>query len=1483
MLTPPERAQQARTKIKVDDVRRAIAAAWRGSASGAELRAALAAEGLTLARGDKAFVVIDQAGGVHELARALVAAAKAAGETLDKRAVQAEIAAKCDLGVDVSGVYDAKQEQRDERTAAQPAPSRGAKDPIELLVREKSVWSDVDLRAACRTVAGRAPGAAEALYEVTIARDDLISISKEPARLYTSKPLAEAEASLVSIARAAPADRAHVIPTAVAEKRVKDFCAAVLVRQGGFEVAAEQIGGILHLTSLTGAIGCLEGIAGGGKSTVIEGAAKLWTAADFRVEGAALAGKAAVNLKGAGIPATTLESWRIRFDRQEAFATRDLAAEWTAGRGQRTSVRASLIATLDWLKGAALRDRPQRKTWFDIATADLAKAATMNDLSRDVLEWIDGQIERQLKTRTDDKTILVVDEAGMVSTRQLDGIIRRARSVGAKVVLVGDTQQLQPIETGAAFRVVADELGSAQVVRVQRQRDGWMREATQGFKTGDPERAEAALRAYAEHDLISIGAAGTPDKEATIREAEAALGQALDQADRTRVGLVVDYAAARTEAGVAWGAIGRATAAGEIARPDDHPLYKSYVDAARRRADAARALAADIDRARPWLVRFGVDPLGFAADALAASGTRRRAATEQAPRYADELGLGAAADVKLNVDSRHLARGELISAWGVALAAAPEKSRLILSYTRADVSRLNADARAVMQSQGHLSGPQILITALRPSDHQHEPPGEKSLAIAIGDRLQCLENSGQQLKNGAFGTVEEIKHKEGKVLLKVKLDDQKEVVTIDTAKYRAIDYGYAATVHKSQGATVDQTFILAHKRFDLHLWYVAMSRHRDFARVYGAKTDFPTLQSLLRSAREKRSADAISDYCDPIRAAAGGVETPAERLAALSKDKMDDATGTARPGPAAQIGPAARAGHRSETLKPNPRGAGAEPPPTARGRVRDVSELALERLTDASRMLLPIEVRQPVDDSQSYTNGSVRRADSLKSQQEFEQMVELANKSVRTEVETEGLRRFVDGLRADADAGDHAAQYRLGKLLELGALGSPDSKAAAERYEQAARAQIPYPPALHDLAALCEHGSGVSRDPVRARALYERAAAAGYAPAQFWVATALRASDPTAAKELYSQIAPEKPAPAARERAGLRGAGTPLPVAQRIVHWEGIAATNERRWVAVLNTSKDNDLVFSVIAAGDVVTVDYTGGTKIIDDGKTITLIGEMTELRAAAIADAAAARGWWAPTATGTPEEKKALEDAVQPRVGITAPGQKTKLTTLDACYVQWTGIKDQFHDRTKQDRRTIDDRIINVCKTPTTVEVIFSDGSKIIDNGSQVKLTNGPLTPDRVHAILDAARAHGWTTLTLTGTDEEKKQLAVQAVRDGFRVSNPELQEFMKERYELAHKYVNEVRACNELIIDATRDGDHADLVDLGKWKRDAAGVVESNTLFGDIYKIDPEIYRQLLQHLGKIDDKIEAWASQLTPTVGESAAEISHDHEQDRGPSM
>ena len=108
--------------------------------------------------------------------------------------------------------------------------------------------------------------------------------------------------------------------------------------------------------------------------------------------------------------------------------------------------------------------------------------------------WKDGR--DQLTSRD----VLVVDEAGLVGSRQMARVLSAAEAAGAKVVLVGDAEQLQAIEAGAAFRALAERHGAAEISEVRRQRTEWQRSATRELATA---RTEGALDRYEAAGMVA--------------------------------------------------------------------------------------------------------------------------------------------------------------------------------------------------------------------------------------------------------------------------------------------------------------------------------------------------------------------------------------------------------------------------------------------------------------------------------------------------------------------------------------------------------------------------------------------------------------------------------------------------------------------------------------------------------------------------------------------------------------------------------------------------------------------------------------------------------------------------------------------------------------------------------------------------------------------------------------------------------------------
>ncbi|MFT4076580.1 MAG: Ti-type conjugative transfer relaxase TraA [Asticcacaulis sp.] len=299
------------------------------------------------------------------------------------------------------------------------------------------------------------------------------------------------------------------------------------------------------------------------------------------------------------------------------------------------------------------------------------------------------------------RDVLVVDEAGMIGMRQLERVLSAAAEAGAKVVLVGDPEQLQAIEAGAAFRSIHERHGGVEITQVRRQHEDWQRDATRHLATG---RTTQALHAYYD---------------------------------------------------------------------------KGHVHEAETREDA---------------------------------------------------------------------RKEMVDRWDKDRVDNPEASRLILTHTNEEVQALNLLARDRLRARGEL-GEDVEVKVER---------GERS--FAPGDRVLFLKNERGLddqggVKNGTLGTAEAVEPNR----MSVRLDDGRSVA-FDLKDYNSLDHGYAVTIHKSQGVSIDRVHVLATPGLDRHSAYVALSRHRDSVDLHYGRDDFEDLNRLNRTLSRERSKDMARDY-----------------------------------------------------------------------------------------------------------------------------------------------------------------------------------------------------------------------------------------------------------------------------------------------------------------------------------------------------------------------------------------------------------------------------------------------------------------------------------------------------------------------------------------------------------------------------------------------------------------------------------------------
>lgn len=393
--------------------------------------------------------------------------------------------------------------------------------------------------------------------------------------------------------------------------------------------------------------------------------------------------------KGSGDPSAGLSDEQRRAIEYVTGPERIAAVVGFAGAGKSTMLAAAREA---WeaqgykVHGAALAGK---------AAEGLEESSGI--ASRTLASWSRGwENEKHQLSRGD---VFVIDEAGMVGSRQLARFIGEAEQRGAKIVLVGDHQQLQAISAGAPFRILAERLGHVELSEIRRQREGWQREASVAFAT---HRTAEGLAAYRDNGNISFAETG----------------------DEARAAIVLDYLADREQ------------------RPDG--------------------------------------------------------------------------------------------------------TRVAMAHRRADVRAINQDIRSGLQDSHRLGrGEEGGELTFQTNDGKRE--------FVPGDRIVFLENSRDLgVKNGMLGTVEHVEAARPGAGPRIiaQLDGPGgqgggDSVSIPLDTYQAIDHGYATTIHKNQGATVDRAFVLASTTMDQHLTYVAMTRHRDSVQLYAAQDEFTNAGRLV--------------------------------------------------------------------------------------------------------------------------------------------------------------------------------------------------------------------------------------------------------------------------------------------------------------------------------------------------------------------------------------------------------------------------------------------------------------------------------------------------------------------------------------------------------------------------------------------------------------------------------------------------------------
>ncbi|MGB3737297.1 MAG: AAA family ATPase, partial [Ilumatobacter sp.] len=189
--------------------------------------------------------------------------------------------------------------------------------------------------------------------------------------------------------------------------------------------------------------------------------------------------------------------------------------------------------------------------------------------------------------------------------------------------------------------------------------------------------------------------------------------------------------------------------------------------------------------------------------------------------------------------------------------------QLMMAERRTDVGRLNYLARARFAAAGGLSKERLQV-----SGHDY----------AIGDRVMFAKNDyGLGVRNGERALVVSLDQKDRTVTVAV--DDHDDPVTIPSEYLEngSLEWGFAATVHKNQGATSDYSYLLASDRLYRELGYTALSRGRVENRIWTVADIEPDFE-----VEESHGADPEADR-SPIDALLRAMERSAAQQLAIDE------------------------------------------------------------------------------------------------------------------------------------------------------------------------------------------------------------------------------------------------------------------------------------------------------------------------------------------------------------------------------------------------------------------------------------------------------------------------------------------------------------------------------------------------------------------------------------------------------------------------
>jgi hypothetical protein len=279
------------------------------------------------------------------------------------------------------------------------------------------------------------------------------------------------------------------------------------------------------------------------------------------------------------------------------------------------------------------------------------------------------------------------------------------------------------------------------------------------------------------------------------------------------------------------------------------------------RNEASKVMVRGIEAYRSHMHELGVDGIDFCRKYNGYDEKLKGYDEDKARNLAKELRIDWRGTATHLCDPRLNTKNEMVEAWFKSTVLNPKDTHTMMSYSNKDVQHLNAMARDKMRASGVLGKEEYVYSIERTAgdDLGKQKFVNEERKLSVGDQIVFTKiDKGLGVKNGTLGRVTALS--KDSIEAVIKKDGEDRAVSFSPNLYKRFDNGWAVTLHKNQGVTVDWAFVLSSFEQYKNLTYVAMTRHAKTVQMFVSDIDFWRKDKVFERLDRHQDKLAAMDY-----------------------------------------------------------------------------------------------------------------------------------------------------------------------------------------------------------------------------------------------------------------------------------------------------------------------------------------------------------------------------------------------------------------------------------------------------------------------------------------------------------------------------------------------------------------------------------------------------------------------------------------------